>query len=407
MSAGDAARPTEGHTLLKGWRDEAYLLLSTFAANAIAYLPTLLLPWLIGALVEHQGYSASGAGLLASAQQACLAASAALTGLCIHRFQRWLIVMIGATIGFLSTLVLLFGSSGLLVFALPLSGIGFGICSAGGNALIAASRDPARLNARVWALMLPWQMIIWAAAPILSARFGLGSLFGLQAAGIAAMLLLLICVSSLAQGLQDHMPARGLRTARLRLPPSLVVLVIGCTVAFWLRDSTTWSLVERRATMLDVDSAVLSVVLSAGTIIGLTGSAATIWLGLRFGRLRMVTLSQLLSAFVLLSIALVETPLLYCSAFLFWSASSVFAWNYIIEMSATLDRSGRMTAICGGLVFGAGALGPLLGGVALDSSAHTALPLLIGSLSAVAVTFACVLAYRLGNGLADTPERAM
>lgn len=405
MSAGDTTRPTEGQTLLKGWREEPALLLSIFAANAIAYLPTLLLPWLIGALVEHQGYSASGAGLLASAQQACLAASAALTALCIHRFERRLIILLGAAMGLLSTLVLLFGSPGLLMIALPLSGIGFGLCSAGGNALIAASRDPARLNARVWALMLPWQMIIWAAAPVLSARYGLDGLFELQAAGMVVMMILLLCASSRAEGLQNYIPAQSLPTAKLRLPPGLVVLIIGCTAAFWLRDSTTWSLVERRAVMLDIDSAVLSVVLSVGTVIGLAGSAATIWLGLRFGRLRMVTLSQLLSAFVLLSIALVETPLLYCGAFLFWSASSVFAWNYIIEMSAALDSSGRMTAICGGLVFGAGALGPLLGGVALDSSAGTALPLLIGSLSAVAVTFACVLAYRLGNGMADTPER--
>ncbi len=401
MSAADADPAAAGQGLLKGWRDEPALLMSTFAATAIAYLPTLILPWMIGALVEHQGYSASGAGLIASAQQACLAASAALTGLCIHRFERRLVVLLGAGIGGLSTLFLLFGSASQLAVALPLSGIGFGLCSAGGNALIAASRDPARLNARVWALMLPWQMMIWAAAPVLSARYGLAGLLALQAAGTVAMLLLLLCISSRRQALQAVTPSRSPRSKGLRLPPGLIVLLIGCTTAFWLRDSTTWSLVERRASMLDVDGAVLSLVLSAGTVIGLAGSAATLWFGLRFGRLRMVTLSQLLSAFVLLSIALVETPLLYCSAFLFWSASSVFAWNYIVEMSATLDRSGRMTAICGGLVFGAGALGPLLGGFALDSGVHTTLPLTIGVLSACAITLACLLAYRLGSPVAE------
>ncbi|MBB4633155.1 MFS transporter [Sphingosinicella soli] len=396
MNAEDHALPVEASTsnLLAGWRDEPTILLSNFAANAIAYLPALTLPWTIGALMEHQGLSGSMAGLIASAELGCIAAVTALCGTFIDRFDRLRVVILGAVLSLIATLMLAVMPGEALFVAMPLSGVGFGICCAAGNAITASSRDPARLSARSWILMMPWQMLIWAAAPWIGAHGAVSGLFALQAAAVGVMLLLLIAVrhASTATG-----PARVLTRLkdRPRLAAFPLVLIILCTVAFWLRDATTWSLVERRATALDVDGATLSAVLSIGTVIGLAGPAATIWLGLRFGRLWTVVGSQILVGLVFMAIALVASPVLYCVAFLFWSGTSIFAWTYIIEMTIALDASGRTTAICSGLVFGAGAFGPLIGGLILDSGSVSALPVVIGCLSVATIGFAQAVARRI------------
>jgi hypothetical protein len=396
LSAEDHALPVEAPTssLLAGWRDEPTILLPNFAANAIAYLPALTLPWTIGALMEHQGLSGTSAGLIASAELGCIAAVTALCGAVIDRFDRLSVVILGAMLSLVATVLLAAIPGEALFIAMPLSGLGFGICCAAGNAITASSRDPARLSARSWILMMPWQMLIWAVAPWVGASWAISGLFALQGAAVAVMLLLVIGVrlSSRVVG-----PARAVVRAkgRPRLPVLPLLLIVLCTIAFWLRDATTWSLVERRATALHVDGATLSAVLSIGTVVGLAGPAATIWMGLRFGRLWTVAGSQILVGLVFMAIALVTSPILYCFAFLFWSGTSIFAWTYIIEMTIAFDPSGRTTAICSGLVFGAGAFGPLLGGLILDSDSVSALPAVIGCLSVATIGFAQAVARRI------------
>lgn len=396
MNADDHALPVEASTssLLAGWRDEPTILLSNFAANAIAYLPALTLPWTIGGLMQHQGLSGTSAGLIASAELGCIAVVTALCGTVIDRFDRIHLVILGAVISLVATVILAVMPAETLFIAMPLSGVGFGICCAAGNAITASSRDPARLSARSWILMMPWQMLIWAVAPWAGTSWAVSGLFALQAAAVGIMLLLLIGVlrSSRVAG-----PVRAVVRLkdRPRLPVFPLLLIVLCTIAFWLRDATTWSLVERRATALHVDGAMLSAVLSIGTVVGLAGPAATIWMGLRFGRLWAVVGSQILAGLVFMAIALVASPILYCLAFLFWSGASIFAWTYIIEMTIAFDPSGRTTAICSGLVFGAGAFGPLIGGLILDSGSALALPVVIGCLSVVTVSFAQAVARRI------------
>lgn len=333
--------------------------------------------------------------MIASAQLGCLAAATALCGAFIHRLDRLAVVLLGAVISLIAMIALALSPGSVLFIAMPLSGIGFGLCCAGGNAIIASSHDPARLSARSWALMMPWQMLIWAIAPAVSDRWAMSGLFALQAAGVAVMLVPLAGVALGARGNRAAAAAITRPSVHSRLSTIPLLLIAACTAAFWLRDSAIWSLVERRAAALDIDGATLSAVLSAGTLIGLAGPAATIRIGLRFGRVRTVTASQVLIAAIFLAVSLVKTPMLYCLAFLFWSGTSIFAWNYIVEMTAALDASGRTTAICGGLVFGAAALGPLLGGIVLDSGSTIALPALVGMLSLAAIGFA----YAVARGL--------
>ncbi len=399
-SSGSAS----GSGFFAGWRDEPVILLSNFAANAITYLPALTLPWTIGALIQRQGLSGSAAGLLAGLEMGGLAAVAAMCGLLVHRFDRLFIVLLGAAISLLTMIALALAPIDIVLVAMPLSGIGFGLCCAGGNAITASSHDPARLSARSWILMMPWQMLIWAAAPLIDRDWGIAGLFALQATGILAMLLLLLGLRLLSAGIRPSAATRPSTThPRLALLP--LALIILCTIAFWLRDATTWSLLERRAAELHADGATLSAALSMGTVIGLAGPAATIWIGLRFGRVWTIAGSQILAALVFMAIALVGSPTLYCFAFLFWSGASIFAWTYVIEMTIAFDPSGRLAAICSGIVFGASALGPLLGGFILDSGDPSALPAAIALLSVAAVGFALAAAHRITAAAPDSSDR--
>jgi hypothetical protein len=51
--------------------------------------------------------------------------------------------------------------------------------------------------------------------------------------------------------------------------------------------------------------------------------------------------------------AYATTPAACRIVFLFWTGISIFAWAYVMDVAAERDPKGRVTAVCGGLVFAA------------------------------------------------------
>jgi MFS family permease len=361
---------------------EPQLLLPLCAANSIAYLPLLTMPWLVGVLSQHRGRSPEQAGALVTLELALLAAAAILLGSQIHRVPRRTLALIGAAAFLSSSLALALELPGsALIVVLGIAGVGCGVCSAAGTSLVSQAADPGRVTANLWIWTVIWQSVVWFVTPLVVARWGSAGLAGVL--GVAALVLMpwLARMPPTARGVAQTQ----IRHSPARISPLVVAPVVLCVAGFWLRDSVTWSLAERRGTLLGVTDFELARTLTAASILGVVGPLAANLLGSRLGRAATLLFGLCAVALVMQVIAMAESPLLYQAGFLLWTSSSLFAWTYLMELTATADSAGRVAAISSGVMFAAAACGPLLGGLVTSAGGPTTLRTLIAVLSAITI----------------------
>lgn len=372
---------------------EIPLLLPMFAgASGIGYLPLLTLPWLIGSLVRDWGYSDSIAGMIVTGEIGLLALTTMIVGGVVHRLPRRALCAAGGCLVLGSNAALLFVPSTMLIPLLAATAIGCGTCSATSNSLLGSAKEPARLTAHMWALTVPWQAFVWFITPILIEHLKAAGLW-LVLAGACALCLPMILLMP-----DSHAEARGalrgiIADRRGRLGMALPLFL--CALAFWFRDSLTWSLGERRGLLLGVTEYHLGLTLTAASLFGLAGPLAANFLSMRLGRTTTVLGGLLILGVVMQVIACAASPLPYQIGLILWPASSIFAWTYLMEAAAAFDPAGRVAAISGGIVFVASACGPLAGGVLMQWSDRTALPSVVLMLTAATLLTAYVTARRL------------
>ena len=373
---------------------DRHLLLPMFAAaNGVGYLPLLTLPWLIGGLVRDWGLSDTVAGMIASCVIGLLAATTLVVGTFVHRFSRRITSVLGACLALLGSAALTqFSRPSPMIALLATIAVGCGMCSAAGNSLLSSAKDPARATARMWALAVLWQTLVWFVTPLVVEKWNSTGLYALWAVGCAIYLpLIMMMPDGTLEVRAGHQTA--IRTPALSL--ATIWSVVLCTFAFWLRDSLTWSLAERRGQLLGVSEYHLGLTFTAASVLGLIGPIAANHVGLRFGRVKTVLGGLLLIGVVLQVIASATSPLPYQAGFLFWTCASIFSWTYIMEMAAAVDPKGRVAATCGGIVFVTAACGPVLGGAMLDWGGSAILPTAILILTTVTLLAAYYSARRL------------
>lgn len=373
---------------------EIPLLLPMFAgASGIGYLPLLTLPWLIGSLVRDWGYSDSIAGMIVTGEIGLLALTTIIVGSVIHRLPRRALCMAGGCVVLGSNAALLFvPSPTMLIPSLAATAIGCGTCSATSNSLLGSAKEPARLTAHMWALTVPWQAFVWFITPILIEHLKAAGLWWVLAGASA------LCLPMVLLMPDSNAEARGglrgiIAQRRGRLGMALPLFL--CALAFWFRDSLTWSLGERRGLLLGVTEYHLGLTLTAASLFGLAGPLAANHLGMRLGRTTTVLGGLIFLGVVMQLIACAASPLPYQIGLILWPASSIFAWTYLMEAAAALDPAGRVAAISGGIVFAASACGPLAGGALMQWGDRTALPSVVLMLTAATLLTAYVTARRL------------
>lgn len=390
-------RPVETHQasgVFARFGIEIPLLLPMFAgASGIGYLPLLTLPWLLGSLVRDWGYSDSTAGIVVAGEIGLLALTTIIMGSVVHRVPRRALCVAGGCLVLGSNVALLLVPSPTMpVPFLAATAIGCGICSATSNSLLGNAKEPARLTAHMWAMAVPWQALVWFITPVLIEHLKAAGLWWVLAGATALCLPMASLMpdsnAEVRGGLRSIATARG---GRLRIALPLFL----CALTFWLRDSLTWSLGERRGLLLGVTEYHLGLTLTAASLVGLAGPLAANYLGMRLGRMTMVLGGLIFIGIVMQVIACAASPLPYQIGLILWPATSIFAWTYLMEAAAALDPAGRVAAISGGIVFAASACGPLAGGVLMQWGDRTALPSVVLVLTAATLGTAYATARRL------------
>ena len=377
---------------------ERRLLSCAFASGIGAgYLPLLVLPWAIGALMAQTGRSESWAGWIATAEIGALALASLATSQAAARPGRRWVGTIGLAIAIAANITSIFVTPGSAAFVVTrvVSGAGLGACVAVGNATAAGSLNPTRAFACVWFLMALWQPVIFAATPRVIAALGLNGSYELMA---CAGLLFLPLVAWTPDPQLATAPAAAVEHSDR--PPYMSLILIAFA-AFWLREALVYAMSERLAAAQNLNGQDLGTILGVASILGLLGPvlAARLKTGMPSPASLCLGLSVAFATSVVM--ALGSSAWIFSAAALMAPAVGFFGASLLSGLAGSLDPSGRLAALGAGTGLLSEAVGPIAGGSLVAAGGISALAtavIAIGVVGAISGTFAAALARRQRSG---------
>jgi MFS family permease len=336
------------------------LILAVFLTFIAGGLTTGVLPLVVGAFVDDLGLTEAAAGTLVTFEMTAICVAAMLLANLVSRTSRRKWAYIGAIVTVIgqSTSTYYLDFQTLTVLRI-VTGLGEGICIAAASAAAAGASEPDRLFAQVMFFeMLLWGMLL-AVLPAVILLYGCTGLFWTLALltvmampGMAWLPDPDIIQKNREEGTIPHMKT-GI-TAMIALA---VITVTGIAV---------WSLSERIGLKTGLNLKAVGIILGIATIAGMAGSGAAAWLGVRWGRRLPLFLGIGVSTIAMVMITAIYEPVSFITNQVLWGVAFAFMTPYMMGVAATLDPLGRWTATASGVVMGASALGPIMGGTLIS-----------------------------------------
>lgn len=356
------------------------------------------MPILLGAMVDHLGFSEGRAGYVAAAENLGMFCASIITSRLIIWINRRTLVSIGIALAVVSNLVAIaVGDFQVMVAVRLLSGIGAGLLYAVAIATLANSQHSARnfmffVSAQVLA-----NALILFVFPQISTTWQISGLY-------TVICLMFVCslmvVPLLPQFVEIHTGHSSNENTEqkfnLILPRYIGWMCLFAIFCFQFMIGAYWAYVERLGVELGYETEFLGSIMSIGALLTLLACVAAYWLSERFGQF-----IPLLSTLAMLSLAHLVFGFYIDPTMYFLNMTAVFLfWNFIdiyqLGTIANIDHTGKFAA----LVPGAQALpmffAPSIAGFLLDTGfGYSSVILLWGVASLSAFTFYSVVYIKL------------
>lgn len=311
---------------------EAYELLSvrkllfpSAIAGLIAYQSLTVSPLIVGALIDHRGFSTSMAGFVSSLEVFSMALVAFFLAPFINRLPRqyW---AVGASL----TLALMQFSSAfnlmpsLFYVERVLAGLSAGVLVAILAATIPLARNPERLTALIILFDSSAAVGLYMTMPYLIANYGPVGVYGL----LGGLTLLSVPVFLLipAQGPKATPFSITMRGDTKRLA-TYAVLVSTAGMALW-------SFTERMGVSIGLDLETIGTIFAGGIFVGLAGATLAAVVGQRWGSFWPVLIATTCLLFTAFFLPQVSVPMVFIILF----CVSRFVYNFNDPFSSALSR---------------------------------------------------------------------
>ena len=337
--------------------NEALRLVKLTVLGSVAVLPLLILPTMVGALVDYAGFTESAAGWVASAGFAGGAGAAVVLALRIRHLDPRKLALAG-----LITLAVADGLSALAT-QMPLSvflgmrvvsGIGGATAYAAVMATIAASDMPERGYGVFSVFQFALSAVGLYVLPLVLADIGVIGMYLILAA--AAVLAMPLFKSVLTRGpaVESSDPVIEIH---MLLRPAAILAMLGIGL-YEAANTMHFTYAERIGVSFGLADHRIGEILGIATVVGMPAAFGVVWLGNRFGDLLPIMAALLLSiaALVLLMFSTGQGSytLAMCALGIAWA----FGLPYFQSVEARLDPGGSVVVAGGFFTSGGGALGP-------------------------------------------------
>ena len=312
----------------------AMTVLGIIGANMV-----LILPVVIGALVDTLGLTSRQAGMIATAEFIGMAAANLAIAAVVHRWNRRTLGISMLALMIAANLSSVFTSGFAVLFVTRIiAGLSEGALVALMTAGVVSTRAPDRIFGAFLVANLSFAAISFTIIPKILESWGTSGAFA-WLAGLALIGMSIVHwfpAFAGSQGEQSGEAAPG--SDKIALIPA--ALGLAAMFSFFLCIGAVWPYMERIGVVLGLSVETVGERLAGGSIAGIVGAAMVAWLGIRLGRTLPLAIGTVSLAACLL--------LLSYGNNVFFIVILIFMWAWIVTLSyltgamSILDPLGRV-----------------------------------------------------------------
>ena len=344
-------------------------VLAPFAAiYGVGYAPLLILPFLFGAILDHFSVSEADGGLLITIELGAMCLGSLCIAPVIDRLSKKYVSIIGALIAVSGNLLLTTTDNfnfACIIFAV--TGAGYGLAIAGGNAAVAAASDDSdKVYNRIILLGAVLMVLLLNLFPRLIAQWSLpGALVGLALLHLLMLPALFKLPSAKSSKTRD--PEESTSQHNVLLQP-IALVILAMIFFYFVRDTMIWVFAEDIGhNRLGMDPENIGLLFSIHGGMSLLGPLLLLWLMGKYRRSTLLFAGILATGLITVGISNTESILTYSLLAIVWSTAHFFTYGCIMGYATTADHTGRIAAATGAAVMGGNAIAPALAGYAVSS----------------------------------------
>ena len=348
----------------KGWPALAALVVAVAVGSAIAHLCTSAMPFLVGALINGYGMSATGAGLVGFFQVGALAVSMILIAPIAHRFKPLRVCALGASLAASCNVLIYLAPAQLALICLlaTVVGVGYGLILTAAVAAAAGSSRPDLTYAagNSGALLIVVPMI--SALSLATLRFGSRGTF------LAIPLLIVVCAPLLFGLRRTRGAVAGVQVTGTTFVKGVPILAIWSLFSFG--TGAMWAFTERIGVALALSGPTIGLVLSTSAFTGLIGTSLAAVCSTRVNRVAALAVGVVGGGASCLMLALATNLWMFATAAVLYWIFTMFVYILLLGTAAVLDPTGRLGTFGTGCERLAFAIGAPLGGLMVDYGSY-------------------------------------
>lgn len=347
------------------------LVLSAFAsAYGVGLLTLLMLPFLMGAMMDGLGLTEGTTGLILSVEFTLAMVSSLLISPYINRVPRRTIAIAGTLMAIAANILSAYITDvALLISVRAFAGFGAGLALAAGNSVIASAEDPDKTAGQVNVLFVVLMIAVMLGFGFIADNFGLtGTYYGV-AATYAVMLIMVIRLPQYVDSNGDE-ESTGSSTGKKTAVRLIGLVPIGMMITMFLfsmRDTMGWAFVEQIGVHLGYSTSEMGMILALQAFIALIGPLIVAKVGTKFGITIPVLIGIIGHGSITLGYLMASDSKFFYTAIVLMNATAYFyALAYLTGLAASLDKEGRVVAATGSFIALGIAVGPAFAGQLID-----------------------------------------
>ena len=347
-------------------KDPWVLVIAVTISGAIGLLPQMIVPFLIGGVIDSLGFSEMQAGALGSVELVGIAVTTVFAAPFMARLSVVKVALYGGILAASSQLgSALLDSFWPLLLARLGAGIGAGLIVAAATAAAAGTRNPDRifglLSAAVMVVTALMTAIETAAIGAMGMVGGYGALGVLYLAGLPLAVWL---------GRASRPAAISGGAGRRRLPRGQLVLLLALATIIALGPGPTWTSMERIGVGIGIGLERVGNYYSIAVLCGIAGALGAGRAGWALGEERTARAVRTPPRRRMLGVSTVSAEAGYAIMMLLLLVSYLFAYTYVMATVAVFDPTGRAGPAAAGLYSLALGIGPGLAGYLVSAGSY-------------------------------------
>lgn len=323
---------------------EAIRVIRLSILGSVAILPILILPTMIGALIDYSGFTESEAGWLAAAGFTGSALGAIAVGFRIRHLDPQKLAVCGLLVmGICDALSALVGQLPVWIFVglRLVSGLGGAVVYAAVVASLAATANPERSYGIFMVLQFGLSAVGLYVLP-----------YFLPDIGVVGMYLLLAALAGVSLVLRDSVvhrdaaPEEPAIEVRMLLRPAAILAMLGIGI-YETANFMQYTYSERIGIGFGLSNLQIGEALGIASLLGVPAALLVVWIGDRFGQLRPLLAAIILSVVAHLLLLFPSGTVSYYLAVYALGIAWSFGLAFFYALEARLDPGGSVVVVGG------------------------------------------------------------